>query len=243
MAWPSFVGVFLNVDHELGQDQADAHRAVGRDQDRGEVQIELPSPAFVHRRLHLLDEVVKIARQVDHLRAVVAVETPVNEGDSVETSVGLFKLQPHVFFSGRLCERWAGASLKAAIVQAVKPHASADRFSYQGADIDLSSKTALAVTMAIHELATNALKYAAWSNDTGRIDVTCEIYVDSEGRPRFRLMSTETGGPVVEEPTKRGFGSRLITRGLAGEIAGSVELSFWPTGLICVVDASNAGAI
>lgn len=133
-------------------------------------------------------------------------------------------------------ERWTGASLKAAIRQAVKPHAPADRFAYEGADVTLSPKTALALTLSAHELATNALKYGAWSAE-GRVSVSCERYGDANGQPRYRLIWQESGGPGVTAPNRRGFGSRLIERGLASEISGTVEMMFEAGGLRCVIDA------
>lgn len=134
-------------------------------------------------------------------------------------------------------ERWTGASLKAAIAQAVKPHAPSSRFSYQGADVTLTPKTALAITLAAHELATNALKYGAWSKEGGTVSVSCDRYRDDGGKLRFRLVWQEQGGPQVEVPAGSGFGSRLIKRGLASEIAGTVDMIFEPQGLRCVVDA------
>jgi len=130
-------------------------------------------------------------------------------------------------------ERWAGASLFSAIRQAVEPHQhDAERCTIQGDDLNISPKTALALAMAMHELATNALKYGAWSNDHGLVAISWTV----EGQ-RLLIEWRERNGPEVTAPTGRGFGSRLIERGLAGELGGKVLLHFDPEGIRCSIDA------
>ncbi len=91
----------------------------------------------------------------------------------------------------------------------------------------------------LHELATNATKYGALSNQSGRVEVTWQVRV-AEGGPRLRFAWTERGGPPVTPPTRRGFGTRLIERGLAGEVGGEIGLSFPPEGFAFVVEAPLA---
>jgi two-component sensor histidine kinase len=138
-------------------------------------------------------------------------------------------------------EKWIGASLRGVIEMTLEGYAAdgADRLHISGPHVRLSSKTALSLSMALHELATNANKYGAASTDEGRISVTWNVGVDSTGE-RLHLEWRETGGPPVSPPTKRGFGSRLIERGLAAELGGKAGLVFEPSGLICVLDASLA---
>jgi two-component sensor histidine kinase len=109
----------------------------------------------------------------------------------------------------------------------------AGRCEIAGPDVELSSKTALSLSMALHELATNAFKHGAWSLDTGRVKITWTV---APGE-RLRLEWRESESPRISAPTSRGFGSRLIERGLAAELGGDVRLVFDPAGLICVVDA------
>ncbi len=135
-------------------------------------------------------------------------------------------------------ERWTGISLHGAIAQAVSPYRRAgDRFMLGGPDISLSPKTALAITLAMHELSTNAVKYGAWSNEEGHVTVEWSRAGDAAGEPRLHIEWREQGGPPVKAPTRRGFGSRLIERGLSGELNGEVRLIFDPAGLRCTVDA------
>jgi two-component sensor histidine kinase/PAS domain-containing protein len=134
-------------------------------------------------------------------------------------------------------ERWSGASLMGVIAQAITPHKpSDDRLLIEGADVALTPKTALAMTLAFHELATNALKYGAWSDEKGKVTVSCRI-TEERDRGRFRLQWRETGGPEVSGPKRRGFGSKLIERGLAHEVQGQASIAFEPAGVVCVVDA------
>lgn len=130
-------------------------------------------------------------------------------------------------------ERWAGASLALAVEQAVRPHQQdGSRFLLAGGDVRISPKTALALALAMHELSTNAVKYGAWSNDQGRVTVSW-----TATERDLQIEWREEGGPPVLVPTSRGFGSRLIERGLAAELSGKVALHFAPDGLRCVIDA------
>jgi two-component sensor histidine kinase/PAS domain-containing protein len=132
-------------------------------------------------------------------------------------------------------ERWAGASLRGVIEQAVLPNAPDGRCEITGPDANLTPKTALALTLALHELVTNATKYGAWSDDKGRVTISADIQ-ERDGT-RLALEWRESGGPECKPPKRRGFGSRLIERGLAGEMRADVSIAFAPTGLVCAIDA------
>lgn len=131
-------------------------------------------------------------------------------------------------------ERWAGASLYSAIAQAVQPHQhDVGRLILRGADIKISPKTALALSLAMHELSTNAIKYGAWSNESGAVQIDWSVNGDGV----LHLEWRERGGPPVQPPEQMGFGSRLIQRGLAGELGGKVTLGFDPAGVRCTIEA------
>ena len=98
----------------------------------------------------------------------------------------------------------------------------------------LSPKAALAISLAFHELATNAVKYGALSNDSGCVSISWRVEPQSR---QFKLHWKESGGPKVEPPARRGFGSRLVERGLSQDIAGDVRLSFHGQGVVCAIDA------
>ncbi len=137
-------------------------------------------------------------------------------------------------------ERWAGASIQGAISQAVKPHQhDAARCRVEGPDIRISPKTALALALALamHELSTNAVKYGAWSKDRGVVEITWTIEDQGADERRLQIEWRERGGPAVVAPTSRGFGSRLIELGLAGEMNAQVALRFEPEGVRCIIAA------
>ena len=89
--------------------------------------------------------------------------------------------------------------------------------------------------MALHELGTNAVKYGALSTDEGRVAIAWSVRREAD--TRLALCWSESGGPVVKTPTRTGFGSRLIERSLARELAGEVQLSYEPSGVVCTIDA------
>jgi two-component sensor histidine kinase len=124
------------------------------------------------------------------------------------------------------------------VEMALRPHRSEreDRFTTGGPEVHLAPKTALAIAMALHELATNAGKYGSLSRPQGSVTLLWRIAEEPEG-PKLRMVWTERGGPPVAPPTRRGFGTRLIERGLAAELGGSVKLTYAEEGLVCSIDA------
>jgi PAS domain S-box-containing protein len=129
-------------------------------------------------------------------------------------------------------ESWDGAELLDVIAGAVAPYedATGRRFRVTGPQVRLEPKTAVSLSMALHELATNAVKYGALSAD-GWVEVNWSVQPGAEGR-ELRLEWSEHGGPPVAPPGHKGFGTRLITRSLAAEL-GLAELDFRPEGLVC----------
>jgi two-component sensor histidine kinase len=87
--------------------------------------------------------------------------------------------------------------------------------------------------LAFHELATNATKYGAWSVPEGRAEIHWSLRRARRGSAIVDIVWRERGGPPVAPPTSRGFGSRLLERGLARSFGGSVSLDFRPQGVEC----------
>jgi two-component sensor histidine kinase len=135
-------------------------------------------------------------------------------------------------------ENWEGASLGEVVAQALEPFRTSgqDRLHAAGPDVRLTPRMALALAMALQELATNAVKYGALSNNRGSVHVTWSIR-NGAVPPRLALRWTEKEGPRVEPPQRRGFGSRLIERSLAQDLDGTVHIEFAPNGVECIVDA------
>jgi len=109
------------------------------------------------------------------------------------------------------------------------------RFRVAGPIVRLQPKAVLALSMALRELATNAMKYGALSNTTGNVEINWRLIPGDTHR--FQLRWAERGGPPVESPGRRGFGSRLLEQGLARDLAGEVRLSFPRPGVVCTIDA------
>jgi two-component sensor histidine kinase len=90
------------------------------------------------------------------------------------------------------------------------------------------------LSMIVHEIATNAAKYGALSNESGAVVLDWEIVEDGTGR-QLRLIWTEAGGPPVVEPVQRGFGSRLIERSARDQLGGEATVDFLPRGVVYTV--------
>ncbi len=134
-------------------------------------------------------------------------------------------------------EHWGAVSMTRIIGDAIAPYGGKEgRFTLDGPDLTIVPKTAISLALAIHELATNAVKHGALSRPEGRVAIRW-ARVPRGGSARFSLVWEEQGGPEVVEPTRRGFGTRMIERGLAAELAGTVTIDFRPEGLVCTVDA------
>jgi two-component sensor histidine kinase len=133
---------------------------------------------------------------------------------------------------------WEGADLRDIVDGAIRPFdAGAARFKISGPSAWLEPQAALALAMALHELATNAAKYGALSVSEGRVSLSWSVAADGEDGLAIDLTWRESKGPKVTAPTHKGFGSRLLERGLAAELNGAVEVDYQPGGLVCRVRA------
>ena len=114
-----------------------------------------------------------------------------------------------------------------------------DRFLVEGPIVTLASRPALALSMILHELGTNATKYGALSSDDGVIRIDWNLK-DIDDETALVLRWREEGGPAAVEPVNKGFGTRLIKAGLPSLGASSVEMHFLPEGLVCEITAELA---
>ncbi|MBW4022060.1 MAG: PAS domain S-box protein [Proteobacteria bacterium] len=138
--------------------------------------------------------------------------------------------------------QWREASLKALVEGSARVHAhgEAGRFRLQGADVMLGSRSALALALVLHELATNAVKYGALSVSQGQVVVSWET-VEVEGELWLRFKWREVGGPTVVPPTRQGFGSRLIERSFGQTLGSTIRLDYAETGVTFTFEAPLAG--
>lgn len=136
-------------------------------------------------------------------------------------------------------QNWERAGLLDTIKASIEATAGANinRVTLHGPDILIAPQTAVSLAMAIHELCTNAIKYGALSNGTGTVDVNWTASPGADGVIDLTIDWTEAGGPPVVAPSRRGFGTRLIERGLSAELRSNVTLDFVPAGLKCTIMA------
>lgn len=129
---------------------------------------------------------------------------------------------------------WASASLMDTVRAATKPFEShgTGRFSIDGPDIGITSSAVIALALTFNELCTNTTKFGALSMPAGRVEIAWTT--DAEAK-RLRLTWTENGGPAVDTPTRRSFGTRMM-QALGGQLSGQVELAYKPTGFVYSLD-------
>jgi PAS domain S-box-containing protein len=127
-----------------------------------------------------------------------------------------------------------GAELADVISAVVQPFDSQEvqRFVVQNTPLAIGTVAILPLTLSLHELCTNAVKYGALSNETGRVNITSTV---DEETQLFTLTWTETGGPTVQEPTRRSFGTRLLGA-LATQLYGDVRVRYEPEGVVYQLD-------
>ena len=139
-------------------------------------------------------------------------------------------------------EKWQGAELREVIARVLRPYLlnNPERMRMAGPRVPLSPRLAVVLSMIVHEIATNAAKYGALSNDTGTVTVDWEVLEESDGR-KLRLIWTEAGGPPVSAPVQRGFGSRLIERSTRDQLGGEATVDFLPRGVVYTVSCALDG--
>lgn len=123
---------------------------------------------------------------------------------------------------------WSSTRLSTVIAGSIEAFGK-DRFDVRGMDVEIGAGAVLPVAMMLNELCTNAVKYGALSNATGRIDIAGT----ADETPGFlHVVWTENGGPAVSPPAERSFGTRLIEMSFS-QSQGKTEIRFEPDGLVC----------
>ena len=132
-------------------------------------------------------------------------------------------------------ENWDEVGLRDILDQTLESLEIGERVSIEGTLVSLHPKEALTLTLAFHELASNAVAHGALSTPSGgRVDVSWWLEETPKG-DRIRLRWREGGGPPVSPPSSKGFGRRLIEGGLAQDLNADVRLGFEPTGVVCEI--------
>ncbi|MGY4370526.1 two-component sensor histidine kinase [Bradyrhizobium sp. LB1.3] len=129
---------------------------------------------------------------------------------------------------------WASASLNHTLSSATEPYDRREsrRFHFNGPDIRITSVAVIALAMTFNELCTNTTKFGALSVPAGRVEIAWTV---DELKQRLRLVWTERGGPEVEPPTRRSFGTRMM-ESLGQQLNGQVQLAYQSGGFIYSLD-------
>ena len=131
-----------------------------------------------------------------------------------------------------LSSRWSGAELHDLVTKELAPYRKGDgtRVNIEGPELVLQPNKAQSIAVICHELATNAVKYGALSVCKGRIDVAWT----RTGNGQLVFRWTETGGPVVRPPTRKGFGTKVMAS-MVQQAKGEILLDWHPAGLSCEI--------
>ena len=176
-----------------------------------------------------------LAREVDHrannllsvIQGTVALSTGATPDELRQVITGRLAAlaRAHQLLSDA---RWTGADLHRLLSEELRPFGLDERVTLAGPPCSLSPPQAQAMAMAIHELATNAVKYGALSVPSGVIELSW-----SRQQGKLRLGWLERGGPPVSTPTRVGLGASILERALAGALGGAVAREWRPEGLAC----------
>jgi PAS domain S-box-containing protein len=132
-------------------------------------------------------------------------------------------------------QNWAGADLDILVREAIKPYERAPSpFTIDGPVLQLHPSQAVTLSLILHELITNAVKHGALSTSEGCVHISWNVGMDANGTRRLTLLWRERGGPSVSEPTRTGFGTRLI-RSAMGQDHDSANIDYHADGLACAL--------
>ena len=136
---------------------------------------------------------------------------------------------------------WSNASLTHTLSGATEPYDSqgARRFHFNGPDIRITSGAVIALAMTLNELCTNTTKFGALSTAAGRVGIAWTV---DDAKQRLRLTWTERGGPPVQRPTRRSFGTRMM-ESLGQQLNGQVQLTYDPAGFVYFLDVPLSSII
>lgn len=175
-----------------------------------------------------------LAREVDHraknalavVQALVSLTTASSTEDFIEAVTG--RVSALARAHSLLAEnRWKGAALQQIVGDETGAYARTNQVECDGPDVTLMPNAVQPISLVLHELATNAVKYGSLSREGGRVMISWRVKNDG----RLELRWLESGGPTVVEPSKSGFGSTLIQTVAARQLGGRVNISWHPDGV------------
>jgi PAS domain S-box-containing protein len=166
--------------------------------------------------LALAQSIVRLTRGEDVKAYIQSVEGRINALARVHTVLSL--------------SSWQGAEIRRLVDEELAPYSDSNQITLAGPEIQLLPTTAQTLALALHELVTNSAKYGALSTQAGRLSIKWE-----NGTGLLRLAWEETGGPLVQEPTSRGFGTRSVIASIESQLGGQAEFDWRPEGLLCLL--------
>jgi PAS domain S-box-containing protein len=164
--------------------------------------------------LALAQSIVRLTRSNDVKDYVRAVEGRISALARVHTILSL--------------SNWEGAEIRRLIDEELAPYSNGEQIELRGAPLQLQPATAQTLALALHELVTNSAKYGALSTLVGRLVISWEAPVDV-----LQLTWEERGGPMVEKPAARGFGTRSLIASIESQLGGRADFDWRPEGLVC----------
>ena len=192
------------------------------EQKKSEVKIRLLMAEVTHRSKNLLGVVQAVARQTGH------------HGDPATFLQRLTDRIQGLAASQDLLVKndWSGVEISDLVLGQLAHFTEliGTRIIVEGPSVHLKPAAAQAIGMALHELATNAAKYGALSNTDGRVRLVWDV--TEAPVPNFTIQWTEEGGPMVEPPSRLGFGNVVMVRMAEAAVNGSVDLDYHTKGLL-----------
>src|ERR1700733_6233081 len=164
--------------------------------------------------LALAQSIVRLTRAGDVKTYVQAVEGRINALARVHTILSL--------------SSWQGAEIKKLIVEELAPYSVGGQIKISGSEVQLEPATAQTLALALHELVTNSAKYGALSTLSGQLSVMWQVEANN-----LVLSWEETGGPLVQKPESRGFGTRSLMTSIESQLGGQASFDWRSEGLVC----------
>ena len=191
----------------------------------------------ITERKHAEERQNLLAREVDHRakNALALAQSIVRltRGDTVKSYVQSVEgrinalARVHTVLS---LSSWQGAEIRRLVDEEFAPYAVGNQIALSGPEVQLRPATAQTLALALHELVTNSAKYGALSTLSGRLSVSWE---DDDGQ--LRLVWREEGGPPVQEPASRGFGTRSVIASIESQLGGRADFDWRSEGLLCLL--------
>ena len=182
-----------------------------------------------------------LSREVDHraknLLAVVQAIVSLTEGDTPAQMKAAITGRIHALANAHnllALSHWEGASLESMVLHELAPYSGEgnSRTSISGPSQTVGPKTAQSISIALHELATNAAKYGALSVPAGRVRVEWSLKPNRD----LNIRWTEMNGPKITPPSREGFGTRAIKLMIKNQLYGDVQFNWNSAGLVCDID-------